>query len=541
MNIRQIITCVALLLASMFLLMVCKEDSPTDSHEKNQSSKTISSSGGKVEDSYGASIAVPAGALSSNMTISIRTIHADSIPADLQSGIVGNMIECLPHGAKFLQPVMIVLPVTSGHTYQAGDSANLYIYNADSSGWELTGTPAVVTSDGHHLRASVMHFSDFGSGSPGSYGGGGKKFEDIHNWLELEMAINGFTYSCIQSLGGLGTKKRIRDCCYTLRNVEFKFFYSSPGYNQVYSIGYGDQGGCDLEEKQNYSEGTPDEGYHIYVNIKICWGVCSPEVSMSVSQSQFYLPDDAGKTSDVDLKVLCGSEGFGGQQVELSVSGPGQIDPASTTTDAGGTVLGTYTVTGKGTASINAQVQTCQSAKPTSGSATAAINIDSTEADYVAAIVTITHSTGVWTFTDEVRMLSYIKIENENVTIKEEEGSHTASCTSSSTHCSVVGFSAPNFKPGAQITKIGNTLDVKFVPDCAINFTWHCPDLDPPAQDSPVPLYGNLVTSLIAIHIKGILPMEVSAVITGSGSESFGEDLPLTYSYQIMYGTKNTH
>jgi hypothetical protein len=34
--------------------------------------------------------------------------------------------------------------------------------------------------------------------------------------------------------------------------------------------------------------------------------------------------------------------------------------------------------------------------------------------------------------------------------------------------------------------------------------------------------------------------MELGSYITGSDSESFGEDLPLTYEYEIVYGTK-TH
>ncbi|NLP09196.1 hypothetical protein GX408_02240 [bacterium] len=153
-------TCVPFVLILSFLLLIvltCKNDPATSPEDENNygtaSQKVIGASGGKVEDRYGASITIPAKALSANVTISVRTVHADSIPPGWQSYLVANMIECLPDGATFQQPVTVTLPVTSGLTFQEGDSANLCLFNTTSGVWEITAIPAVVMADGKHLRA----------------------------------------------------------------------------------------------------------------------------------------------------------------------------------------------------------------------------------------------------------------------------------------------------------------------------------------------------------------------------------------------------
>lgn len=342
----------------------------------------------------------------------------------------------------------------------------------------------------------------------------------------------------MKSLGGIGTKKKVNDCCFTLQDVIFKFFYSSPGYNDVYAEGIGNQGSCDMTENQNYSEGTPDDGYHVYIAIKVCWSVCDPDLNLSVSQSHFFVPDDQGKTAGVDVKVTCGNTPFSGQSVKLVVaSGPGQVDPPLAPTDAAGVVMGTYTVDTKGTSTIQAEVQTCQ-LKPTKNSTTATIVVD-TVIPYIYATVKISDVKEIWTFNDDVTMTLKIKIKDENVTVTSGEGSHFASCSSEEDNCSVIGFSAPDFTPTGTVTKSGKSLYVEFNPQLApIDFTWYCVYQTGPPTSVDVPIYGNLVSSLIAMHVKGTITMEVGSFVKGSGTESFGTNQPMSYEFQIGYGNE---
>lgn len=527
-----------LLISSVVLFVVtCKKEAgpvePSQTNLTGFSSLTIGSSGGKVVDSYGASITVPAGALSSNTTISVRTVRADSVPSELQSTVVGNIIECLPNGATFLQPVTIVLPITSGIKYRPGDTANLYMYNSDSSSWEMTKIPAIVIADSLHLQASVSHFTNYGSGTPGGYSGGGNSFSGIKNWLEFQTAADDWEYGFVKSLGGLGRKKRNNDCCFTLQEVFFRFMYSSPGYNDVYANEFGDQASCDMVDKQNYSEGTPDDGYHVYVTIRICWDVCNPDLYLNVSDDYFSLPDDQGKTAGVKLKVMCGNTPLSGETVKFVVaSGPGQIDPPLTQTDAVGVAMGEYTVETKGTSIIRTEAQTCQ-IKPTYNYTTATIEVDTTE-PFIYAIVKIRDVKDIWTFIDTVYMYLEFSMKDENVTVTGGGGRHDASCSSSEDNCSAIGLSAPNFTATGTITKSGKSLYVEFNPGLTpIDFTWYCVHNPPTSVD--VPIYGNLVSSLIAMHVKGTVQMENESVVKGSGTESFGSNQPMSYEFEIHY------
>ncbi|MBN1397608.1 MAG: hypothetical protein JXA06_06220 [Bacteroidetes bacterium] len=536
---------------TLFFMTCSKNEGPVEPGQNNtggsSSQLTIGSSGGKVEDSYGASINVPSGAVSSNLTISVRTVHADSIPPELQSAIVGNIIECLPHGAEFLQPVTIVLPVTSGFTYQAGDTLNLYIYNADSSAWEMTTIPAIVTADGQHLQASVTHFTDYGTNSSGGYNGGGHGFDNVNHSIDLSVAIDGWIGQYMRSLGGIGTKKRMLDCCMTLANAWFEFRYSSPGYNATITKVEGDQASCDKMENLNFSEGTPSDGYHINIRVRLCWVVCNPDLNLSISPSHFMVPDDRGKTADVSASVSCGNGPggtFSGHSVKFVVaSGPGRVDPPFAKINSSGTASGTYTVETRGTSNIRAELETCQTTEPTTATASANVVVDTLIPDHIYANVTIHHggSDMPWTFDDRVEMMLTISIEDENVTVTGGEGSHYATCTSNDSECSIINLSAPDFTPTGNVTKNGNSLYVEFNPNLAsINFTYYCDFGDGDVINSPVPAYGYMVSTIIAQNVKGTINMELGSFVTGSGSESFGEDLPISYEFEIVYGTR-TH
>ena len=548
MRTRHYTTLGFLLIFSMLLMMTCKKDSPTgpdDTNTNGTSGTTITSAGGKVEDSYGASVTVPAGALSSNMNISVRTIHADSIPTELQSTVVGNMIECLPHGATFLQPVTIVLPVTSGFTYDAGDSVHLYYYNTDSSMWELAGIPAMVTADGQHFQASVTHFTDFGVDQFGRYGGD-VDFNNTTDAGQLKSKADEWSSDYLGDIGGIYTKKRYQDCCTYLANARFEFRFSSPSYTDVYTKGYGEQASCDRTENLTFSVGNPGLGYHVNVRVQLCWAICNPDFLLSASPDHFNVPEDKGQTAAVTATVKCGKgpgAAFSDQSVKfVVVSGPGNVDPPMTKTNSTGTANGIYTIETRGIANIRAEVQTCSSLKPTFAESTTQVVVDTLIPDYIYAKVIIDHGGAEmpWTFHDEIHMVLNLKVEDDSVTVSGGEGSHYATCISNDGYCMIVGLVTPDFTPTGTATRNGNSLDIEINPNCTINFTYYCDFGDDNIIDRLVPAYGYMVSSIIAQHVKGTLPMEFSSFVKGSGTESFGEDLPVSYDYELIFSSK-TH
>ncbi|HPI72065.1 MAG TPA: hypothetical protein PK843_08660 [bacterium] len=535
----------------MLLGLACKKDTATDPEDNPDngisSQKMIGAAGGKVEDSYGASITIPANALTANKIISVRTIHADSIPEIWQSSMVANIIECLPSGTSFQQPVAIILPVTSGLMFQPGDSAHLCIFNPDSAAWEVTSIPAVVMPDGRHLRAQVTHFSGFGTDAPGSFGGEGNSFSDIHHSIDLTTAAQGWAYHFMQGYGPIGEKKRIRDCCFQLQNVVFNFNFVSPSYSDHYTIVYGEQASCDRTEKITHDEGTPADGYHMRVDGTGCWVVCDPDFALAAARTHFFVPDDKGKTAEITATVRCGTgpgANFTNKEVALVMkSGPGRVDPPTAQTDGQGVARGSYTVERRGVAVIQGEVKSCPSQKTMTTRRTVSVTIDSLLPDHIYANVDIHHGgeNMPWTFHDKVEMMLIIDIDQDNVTLKGGEGSHYATCTASDAECSIIGLSAPAFTPTGTVTKSGNMLAVAFNPNLAtIFFTYQCDFGGGDGFSRLVPAYSFLVSSIIAKNVRGAVKMELGSFIEGSGSESFGEDLPLDYEFEIVYGTK-TH
>jgi len=541
-----------LILSSLLLIaLTCKKDSATNPEDNNNSGissqKVIGASGGKVEDGYGASITVPAKALSAKTTISVRTVHADSIPPGWQSYLVANMIECLPDGATFQQPVTVTMPVTSGRTYQEGDSANLCLFNTTSGAWEITAVPAVVMADGRHLRAQVTHFSGVGTTEPGSFGGGNKEFDSIDNSIELGTIAEGWAYHIMQSLGPIGVaKKRIRDCCYVLKNVVFHFKFVSPAYSGNYNVVYGDPASCDKTDKLRFDEGTPADGYHMGVDVICCLSVCNPDLNLTADPDLFMVPDHKGKTADLTATVRCGNgpdAAFNGQSVKFELeSGPGTVSPSLVKTNAQGVAQSTYTVEKRGIASIRAEVPTCQSAKPVTAAKTVSVKIDSLVPDHIYAKVNIHHGHAdmPWTFDDKVEMWLKLEVQGDNAAITGGEGSHNARCVAADSECSIVNLSAPSFTPTGKVTKSGDSLTIEFNPNLAIvNFIYRCDFGGGDGFSRSVPAYSYLVSSVIAMYVKGTIKMEWGSFVQGSGSERFGEDFPLTYEFEIVYGTKD--
>lgn len=540
---------IAILIITLFSL-TCRNDKKTTYPVDDGSSQTvIGPGGGSVADSYGASITVPAGAVSSNMKINVRTIHADSIPAELQSAVVGNMIECLPHGATFLKPVTLVMPVTSGKTYEAGDTANVFFFNPDSSVWEMTDIPAVVTADGGHFQASVTHFTNFGTNTTGGHSGGGF-FEPVKNATRTHLTNYARMWAdrFMQDRGGLNSKTGYADCCMDLAKAEFSFRFQSELYSDTYEFTYGKSEDCDRTESVHYSEGDYDpntgSGYNMRINVQICWVVCDPDMQFSVSPDHFEVPDDKGKTASITASVTCGSGGgsaFGGQSVKfVIVSGPGRVDPQMAQTDGSGTATGTYTVEQKGTASIRAEVQTCSAISPVITMQTAQVVVDTVIADRIDAVININHGGGdmPWTFHDLIHIINYLQVDDQNVSITGGDGLQGVTCTATATECSIRNIGAPGFAASGKVTRNGDALYVELNPTVPINFTYYCDFGDDDIINQPVPAYGFMVSSIIAKYVKGTLQMADGAVVSGSGAESFGEDLPVSYDWKLEFHVK---
>jgi len=114
----------------------------------------IGPGGGTVTGFYGASVTVPAGALSANVDVEIPR-DSSNAPALPSTGIdtSGAMYALTPHGTAFLQPVTVRIPFDSD---RIPTDATPVIYKAEVGG---AFAPIPTTVDGGYLSAQVSNFS----------------------------------------------------------------------------------------------------------------------------------------------------------------------------------------------------------------------------------------------------------------------------------------------------------------------------------------------------------------------------------------------
>jgi hypothetical protein len=109
-------------------------------------SKVIGAAGGTVSLSSGPSLTIPAGALSTDTTITIAKSSSNA-----PDGALGSLYQFGPEGTVFTQPVTVALPVPAGTS-----AASIYWTKAGSS-TEYESLPAAIT--GTSASALVSHFS----------------------------------------------------------------------------------------------------------------------------------------------------------------------------------------------------------------------------------------------------------------------------------------------------------------------------------------------------------------------------------------------
>ncbi len=119
--------------------------------------KTIGPQGGTVAYGTGASVTVPAGALTSNVPI---TITPTTGTAPFSTKVVGAFYVFGPEGTQFSSPVTISIAFNDAILPAGDSSSDVVIYTAPAG--TTTYTPLATTVTGiDHVQATTTHFSIF--------------------------------------------------------------------------------------------------------------------------------------------------------------------------------------------------------------------------------------------------------------------------------------------------------------------------------------------------------------------------------------------
>lgn len=119
--------------------------------------------GEQSSDLFGASVTIPAGALTENTLITISSVNAPPFPSTLIG--IGSPVHFGPEGLTFAAPVTISIPFTEQELDAAGVTdpqlLEVYTYSMSAQAWILVEGARTVDTEKKLIRVQVLHFSIF--------------------------------------------------------------------------------------------------------------------------------------------------------------------------------------------------------------------------------------------------------------------------------------------------------------------------------------------------------------------------------------------
>ena len=133
----------------------------------------VGASGGTVtvsdqsSDLLGSSVTLPADALDANTVITIGSVSAPPLPADVTG--IGSPVHFGPEGMSFAAPVAIAIPYTQAELDAAVvtdvQSLAVYSYSTSQQAWVLVTGNKTIDTGNHLVVIEVSHFSIFALGA----------------------------------------------------------------------------------------------------------------------------------------------------------------------------------------------------------------------------------------------------------------------------------------------------------------------------------------------------------------------------------------
>lgn len=492
---------------------------------------TIGPAGGTVTDNGGSSVTIPPGALGSNVAITVKTLpEKDDLPTASQTflPLLGGA-QFGPSGTNFAVPVTITIPLDP--PLGAGETASVLFWNETDESWSAVDGPVTVAPDGRSVSAEVDHFSLFSAV--------GDVFNNFHaNFGDGPTAESAFTSYCSwfkSNVTSIGRKGIYKGDCHKIVGLriglgyDVQYFPDGPNYQGTPYMMEGESSDRQVAFDLQYEHvlaGVVDMNYDLEVYVFL--ECCAPEAEVTAEPASI----GTGETSRVTANVMCDDEAMEGRQVTFeSLGGLGDVSPASASLSSGGTATTTFTAgEDEGIESVRASLSTCDGQETPDGAAQIEISDDwSGTMD-----VTFTHNIGdepLFTFTDDVAISFDLTIE-KGVVSGTGTGTHSVHLATAG-NCDEQSMSAPEFTVTVTGAAVGGNLEFTVVPtDMSIDFTLLC-HWDEDDTEVPYPIFGLLESAIMAMDIFVDIPWQDGGTDSGSGSESFGEDIPILYSYSV--------
>jgi hypothetical protein len=244
---------------------------------------------------------------------------------------------------------------------------------------------------------------------------------------------------------------------------------------------------------------------------------------------------DPGGSSTVRATLKCGEHPYPGQTIQFECYGDGDITASQAATNPAGQAQTMYNAPEQnGQATVTAYYDACAGQdNAQTVQASAGITVGGSWSGTLT--VDFSHplpDPPLLNFADVLTVDFDFEI-NEGVITGTGTGYHSIDVTPGG-DCQLTSLTAPAYGFTVTGTATEQTLQFAVIPNglMPIDFVitcWH--DGDP--VDYHYPPYGAMEGSIIAAHINASLARENNATDSGSGSEGWGDDLPMYFSWSV--------
>jgi hypothetical protein len=495
-------------------------------------SGTIGPAGGTASDAGGASVVIPAGALASLTLIEVSSYQdldsclkpAGPVPAYLGGAMFG------PLGTQFLAPVTVTIPCS--RDLNPGSQFPLFIWDETELAWAQSAFVATVAADGKSFSAPVTHFSVFAGFGPVNKGLFGDIDEQLCAGGDPSVVLPDFVDMFEQDIARVGDQGIYQSSCMEVTGIDFDIGIE---IERVWASDFIRKGETADESimfvyTAECGTGTTAGGY-IDATVVIYYQCSAPALTVSADPAKV----DHLESSTVMATLKCGQLPFPRQTIQFERVGDGDIIPDQSVTNPAGQAQTLYNAPDHdGQATVKAYYDACAGED----------NSQTVQSD---ALISVGDSwTGSMTVEfshplPDAPLLEFADLLTINFSFNIDEG--VISGTGTGTHeveitpgdtCELASLSAPPFDFTVTGTATQQTLELAVVPDGLIplNFVIICHTQSGDLV-FPYPPYGAFEGSILSTHVLPSLTRENNATASESGSEDWGEALPMYYSYTV--------
>ncbi|RKX23357.1 MAG: hypothetical protein DRP45_10595, partial [Candidatus Zixiibacteriota bacterium] len=506
----------------------CGDDKPT---ENTPPPTTVGPNGGTVTGIGGASVVIPAGALSAETAITVTTCSDESsLPSSLGIFDFLGAVDFGPDGQEFAVPVTITIPCPTPMT--PGSQFPLLYFDDAEDLWVQSLSVATVSGDGQSYSGQVSHFTVWTGGDIGPDGLFDDFVSDLGDGSNGQGALDLYMIYFIQNIAEVGDIGIHGGQCHEVVGINFDVAYQIDGVPGSFYEPMGDVSGDNvflISYKLDRVTITTSTWFDLGVGI---FFKCVPVLEVAASPSRI----DVEETSTVTATLTCNSVPMPGRQITFEAAGGlGTLSPTTATTAGNGQAQTTFTAgSDEGREAILTHYTACEG-RSTQNTEIASASIDIGDLGSSTLNLTFHHSgDGVsWVFDDAITINFDLNIEENTITGSGTGSQNLSVVMVGSEVCDIASQYSSSFEVAIVGSVVGDYLDFQvFAASLPVGFTVHC-DTDPPIPDVTVSVYSNLLASIMGQNIFLHVLNQSGATDSGSGSEGFGEDIPINYTYSV--------